>query len=201
MAIKPNEMLEQLVRESRSELQAGKSVTHNPKRRSFLKNSVAMAGGAGALGVASVGAEAAALAVPESNKQMGRPLPVDEYGMPSKFEAKVKRRRSDVLVNKQNFSDWSMTPLQSTPGIVTPNGLFYERHHNGVPDINPDTHVLAIHGMVRKPLQLTMADLMRYPAVSKFYFMECSGNGLTDWLKPSSKTKSKANSSRVPASM
>ncbi len=99
MAIKPNEIMEQLVRESRSELQAGKSVTHNPKRRSFLRNSVAMAGSAGALGVASVGAEAAALAIPESNKQMGRPLPPDEYGLPSKFEAKVKRRRSDVLVN------------------------------------------------------------------------------------------------------
>ena len=29
---------------------------------------------------------------------------------------------------------------------------------------------------------------MRYPSVSKFYFMECSGNGLTDWLKNASTT-------------
>lgn len=29
---------------------------------------------------------------------------------------------------------------------------------------------------------------MRYPSVSKFYFMECSGNGLTDWLKAASRT-------------
>ena len=195
--MKAIERMKQVVSASRAELQARSSMTHSvaapgaatrdnethsTKRRAFLRKSMATAGGAGALGMAGGAALAAPLAIPESNKQMGRPLPPEEYGMPLKFEAHVKRRRTDVLVNRQNFSDWSMTPLQSTPGIVTPNGLFYERHHNGVPDINPDTHVLAIHGMVRQPLQFTMSDLMRYPAVSKFYFMECSGNGLTDWL-------------------
>lgn len=121
-------------------------------------------------------------------RAMGRALPENEYGLPSKYEAHVKRRRSDVLVNKQNFSDWSMTPLHQQLGTVTPNGLIYERHHNGVPDINPDQHRFAIHGMVRQPLVFTMADLMKYPSVSRFQFMECSGNGLTDWLKASSKT-------------
>ena len=186
--MKSIERMKELVTVARSELQARDSVTHNPKRRSFLRDSVAVAGSAGAVGLAGTTATAAPLDIPESNKQMGRPLPPDEYGMPSKFEAQVKRRRSNVLVNRQNFSDWSMTPLQSTPGIITPNGLFYERHHNGVPDIDPDKHVFAIHGMVKQPLQFTMSDLMRYPAISRFYFMECSGNGLTDWLKPSSKT-------------
>ena len=81
-----------------------------------------------------------------------------------------------------------MTPLQHQHGIVTPNGLIYERHHNGTPDIDPKTHKLVIHGMVKQPLVFTMDDLMRYPAVSKFYFMECSGNGLTDWLKVASTT-------------
>ena len=159
-----------IVEASKNELQAGSSMTHNPQRRSFFRNSIAIAGGASALGVSAV-ASGQALPVPESNRQMGRSIPPEEYGLPSKFEAQVKRRRSDILVNRQNFSDWSMTPLQSQPGITTPNGLFFERHHNGVPDINPDTHVLALHGMVRKPLKLSMSDLMRYPSVSKFYFM------------------------------
>ncbi len=181
-----------LVESAQAELQAASSMTHNP-RRNFLRKSMAMAGGAGALGAVglaglSAKAGAATLAIEQSNEQMGRGIPVEEYGVPSKYEAKVKRRRSDVLVNKQNQSDWSMTPLQNAQGIVTPNGLFYERHHNGVPDIDPDQHVLAIHGMVRQPLTFSMSDLMRYPSVSKFYFMECSGNGLTDWLKPASKT-------------
>jgi sulfane dehydrogenase subunit SoxC len=41
---------------------------------------------------------------------------------------------------------------------------------------------------VKQPLEFTMDDLHRYPSVSRFYFLECSGNGLTDWLKPASTT-------------
>jgi len=91
-----------------------------------------------------------------------------------------------VFVNKQNWSDWSMTPLQHQLGIVTPNGLFFERHHAGVPDIDPDKHQLVIHGMVKQPLKFSMSDLMRYPSVSKIIFLECSGNGLADWTKAAS---------------
>ncbi len=45
-----------------------------------------------------------------------------------------------------------MTPLQGQQGIVTPNGVIFERHHAGTPDIDPATHRLVIHGMVRQPL-------------------------------------------------
>jgi sulfane dehydrogenase subunit SoxC len=93
-----------------------------------------------------------------------------------------------VFVNKQNWSDWSMTPLQHQLGILTPNGLFFERHHAGVPDIDPDKHQLVIHGMVKQPLKFSMSDLMRYPSVSKIFFLECSGNGLADWTKAASTT-------------
>ncbi len=176
-----------LVRQSQSELQVGGSISHDPQRRAmFRKSAAALAAGAGA--VVAGKSVAQSLDVPASNRAPGRPLPPNEYGMPSKFEAHVKRRRTDVFVNRQNFSDWSMTPLQHQLGMVTPNGLIYERHHNGVPEINPEEHRFAIHGMVRQPLVFTMSDLMRYPSVTKFYFMECSGNGLTDWLKATSKT-------------
>ena len=73
-------------------------------------------------------------------------------------------------------------------GIVTPNGLIFERHHAGIPEIDPEQHSLVIHGLVRQPLRFTMSDLMRYPAVSRFYFLECSGNTLTDWTKAASTT-------------
>lgn len=182
------EKMQQLVKDSTKEIQASSSMTHDPSRRKMLRNSVAYAGAVGAAGITAGAKAAEGLAVPQSNKEMGRPMPENEYGMPSKFEAHVKRRRTDVLVNKQNYSDWSMTPLHQQHGIVTPNGLIYERHHNGVPDINPDHHKFVVHGMVRQPLEFSMADLMKYPSVSKFYFMECSGNGLTDWLAPKSKT-------------
>lgn len=155
-------------------------------RRKFLRRTGALAGGALATGVSAV--HAAPLAISESSQAFGKPIAVDDYGMPSKYEAHVRRRRSDVLKNRQNFSDWSMTPLQHQHGIVTPNGLFFERHHNGTPDIDPAKHKLVIHGMVKQPLEFTMDALTRYPSVSKFYFLECSGNGLTDWLKAASTT-------------
>jgi len=147
-----------------------------------------MAGGAVAAGSVAGTARAAPLPIPPASQELGRPIPEAMYGMPSKYEAHVARRRTDVLKNRQNFSDWSFTPLQHQHGIVTPNGLFFERHHAGTPDIDPKTHRLAIHGMVKQPLVFTMDDLLRYPSVSRIHFLECSGNGLTDWLKPASTT-------------
>ena len=158
-------------------------------RRIFLSRGIKMAGTAlasGAVGVTA--ASAVPLSVPQSNQGMGKPIPPTEYGIPSTFEKHVVRRRTDVFVNRQNWSDWSMTPLQYQPGIVTPNGLIFERHHGGTPDIDPAQHRLVIHGMVKQPLVFTMDDLVRYPSVSRFHFHECSGNGLADWLKPGSKT-------------
>ena len=136
-------------------------------RRHFLHKGAAMAGSAFAAGTMGAGlARGESLAIPEAGKAMGRPIPAKEYGMPSKFEKDYVRVRTNVFVNRQNHSDWSFTPLQYQQGIVTPNGVVYERHHNGTPDIDPDTHKLVIHGMVKQPLVFTMSDLMRYPSVS-----------------------------------
>jgi len=165
--------------------------TNSPQsqaRRRFLRRGVVLAGATAASATGIAAARAQRLEIPQSNLEMGRMIEPTAYGMPSKFEAHVSRRRSDVLVNKQNWSDWSMTPLQHQLGIVTPNGLFFERHHAGVPDIDPDKHQLVIHGMVKQPLKFSMSDLMRYPSVSRISFLECSGNGLTDWTKAASTT-------------
>ena len=166
-----------IVRDSRNELQRGGSLTHDPRRRTLLGRSAAgvavtVTGGGLIAEEATAQAETAAqpLSVPASNRQLGRPIPESEYGMPSKFEAHVKRRRSDVLKNRQNFSDWSMTPLQHQLGTVTPTGLIYERHHNGVPDIDPEQHQLAIHGMVRQPLLLQHGRSAQVPVGLAFLF-------------------------------
>jgi len=58
----------------------------------------------------------------------------------------------------------------------------------GIPNIDPARHSLIIHGMVDRPMKYTMADLMRFPSVSRFHFIECSGNGLTEWREPKLKT-------------
>src|SRR5665213_1207678 len=62
------------------------------------------------------------------------------------------------------------------------------RNHGGVPKINLAEHRLLVHGMVDSPRVFTIDDLKRYPPVSVLHFIECAGNGLTEWAKPTGKT-------------
>lgn len=70
----------------------------------------------------------------------------------------------------------SGTPHQDLMGVITPSDLHFERHHGGVPEIDPARYSLLIHGMVDRPTVFTLADLKRFPSVSRIHFLECSGN-------------------------
>jgi len=70
----------------------------------------------------------------------------------------------------------SRTPLQDLHGTITPADLHYERHHGGVPVVDPRTYRLVVHGMVDRPLAFTLDDLKRFPAATRTCFLECSGN-------------------------
>ena len=54
------------------------------------------------------------------------------------------------------------TPHHLLNGIITPNGLHFDRSHSGTPDIDPDQHRLLIHGLVKRPLVFTLENLSRY---------------------------------------
>lgn len=75
----------------------------------------------------------------------------------------------------------SQTPLQDLRGSITPSALHFERHHAGIPEIDPAQHRLLIDGLVDRPLVVTMAEIERLPAVSRIYFLECSGNSRVKW--------------------
>jgi sulfane dehydrogenase subunit SoxC len=148
---------------------------------------------------AGAGAAAAALASRQAFAQEGDNLPPaipdwqlhpgaevlsQPYGRPSGFEANVVRRyRHGLPEPPTRLSSFSLTPLQDLSGIVTPNGLHYERHHAGTPTIDPVEHRLIVHGMVEKPLIFAMEDLTRFPSVSRVCFLECSGN-TQNWGAP-----------------
>jgi len=150
------------------------------KRRRFLTRSASVAGTLAAGGVA---ANAAAQEVPPWMKTMGTPMRA--YGTPSKFESSVQRPFASGYAKVTPGAGSSRTPHQSLEGTITPNGLHFERHHNGVPDINPAKHELLIHGMVNRPLVFNLASLSRYPMVSRVHFIECSGNsGANAQAKP-----------------
>ena len=148
------------------------------QRRSFIRGGVA----AGAL-VASASAAAQAsnaTLVPPWTRSLGAPVVTTGYGMPSKHEANVQRRQSPGLTPQPQASI-SFTPLQNLFGIITPSGVHFERHHSGMPEVDPEQHRLMIHGLVKRPLMLTMDDVMRFPSVSRIHFIECGANGGMEW--------------------
>jgi sulfane dehydrogenase subunit SoxC len=106
-------------------------------------------------------------------------MPFSTYGQPSKFEDNVLRYPSVNEAVPGNGVSW--TPLHLMEGVITANGLHFERHHNGVPQINPKKHRLLIHGLVKKDLIFTIDDLLRYPMQSKTCFIECGGNSNAGW--------------------
>ena len=147
------------------ELVAGNGLLH---RRLFLKR------GAAALGVGSLGLMTAAPAsgLPEWMRGPGRGM--SGYGRRSRFEEPV--RRSVLSAKGTTGAGGSWTPLEALEGMITPNPLHFERHHSGIPDIDPDKHRLLIHGLVERELFFDMDALSRYPMVSRIQFIECSGN-------------------------
>lgn len=162
------------------------------ERRQFLKRSLGVAAAASlplpvsqAL-AASNGGGNLAPNVPEWTRSQGAPILSPAYGQPSRFEDGVVRTPTDLTPTKT--SSWSFTPLQDLTGTITPNGLVFERHHGGVPDIDPEQHQLMLHGMVEKPMIFSMAEIKRFPQVSIKRFLECSGNTLTEWKQPTGKT-------------
>ncbi|SDF10629.1 sulfite dehydrogenase [Chitinophaga filiformis] len=100
----------------------------------------------------------------DPTKQVG-PLP-GVLGTRSPFE---HPQRKPSLTSSQ-------TPLQDLYGMITPSDLHFERHHAGVPAIDPNSYELMIHGMVDRPTVFSLADLKRFPSVSRICFIECSGN-------------------------
>jgi len=96
------------------------------------------------------------------------------YGQPSRFEANVERVFTTAPGTTGTGA--SRTPHQLLDGTITPSGLHFERHHSGIPDIDPDRHRLLIHGLVKRPLVFSLETLARYRMESRIAFIECGGN-------------------------
>ena len=156
-----------------------------PERREFLRRTLVL-GGATVATAATVRAGAQDLSrnlppnVPEWQTTLGAPILEHPYGLPSRYEANVKRRESPGLTRTPQ-SSVSFTPLQNLFGIITPSSLHFERHHGGMPEVDPHQHRLMIHGMLANPRIFTVEDVMRFPSVSRIHFIECGANTGMEW--------------------
>ena len=139
-------------------------------RRAFLR---LLALGSGALAACRQKAAETAAKLPSL---LG--APVSTYGERSPF-VKAARQFAETTRTPEQAS--SLTPLADTYGIITPSSLHFERHHSGVPAIDPAAHRLLIHGLVERPLVFAVEELKRLPSTSRIHFLECSGNSGTGW--------------------
>jgi sulfane dehydrogenase subunit SoxC len=156
---------------------------HSPSRRQFLAGA-AVATGAAATGklvhAQAAGPDPLITELQPWQQYLGDGVDARPYGVPSKHEAHVVRRNVPWLT-ADSVSSINFTPLHELEGIITPNGLCFERHHSGVADIAWADHRLMINGLVDNPLVFTMDDLMRFPRENRTYFLECAANTGMEW--------------------
>ncbi len=150
-------------------------------RRGFLTAAAATGGAALAAGAARAQTgDPAITELQDWNQFLGDGVDARPYGFPSEYEAHVKRRNVEWLT-ADPISSVNFTPLHELDGIITPNGLCFERHHAGIAEIDPARHRLMINGLVDTPLVFTMQDLMRFPRENRVYFLECAANSGMEW--------------------
>jgi sulfane dehydrogenase subunit SoxC len=152
----------------------------DPNRRAFFARVISV-----------IGAAAAQMALPSLTTYAGpglpsspQPVPEDPTKVPGAPPSPYGERSTFERAVRLAGSSHSLTPHQDLHGITTPSSLHFERHHNGVPLIDPARHLLLVHGLVERPMIFTMDDLQRFPAVSRFAFIECSGNSGSEWHAP-----------------
>ena len=160
-------------------------------RRDFFKKTAAYS--VSAIAAAAVLAPQTLLAEDDHNivhhtkwgTTLGDELNKHPYGIPSKYEHNVVRRTSSLMSSAGDMhAAVSMCPLHEIEGIITPNGLHFTRTHNGVAHVDPNKYRLMIHGLVEKPLVLTLEQLKRYPSETRTLFLECPANGAAEWKGP-----------------
>src|SRR5262249_51290164 len=91
-----------------------------------------------------------------------------------------------ALVPREKDPDNLEFPFASLNTFLTPNELFYVRNHFAAPKLDADKWRLRVEGAVKKPLELTRAEILKLPARTSPFTLECAGNGRA-FLEPKTK--------------
>src|SRR3989304_2412839 len=143
---------------------AGNGLLH---RRAFLRGGTALAG---VMTGYTLGQSASAQQLADDPWSLGPGVPVPDSGARSRFKKNVLRTLSNPKGEPR--TQHARTPHHLLSGTFTPNGLHFVISHSGAPDIDPATHRLVIHGLVRRPLVFSLDAITRYPLVSRMHFVE-----------------------------
>jgi sulfane dehydrogenase subunit SoxC len=155
-------------------------------RRTLIAGAAAAAGGVLLTNLPGAGAQQAA-STPAAPPSSATTAPTDPTKAPGAPTSAVGSRSPFVHPQRAPIGEitgTSLTPLQDLAGTITPADLHFTRIHAGVPTIDPAKHTLMIHGLVDRPVELSIDDLKRFPAVTRVHFIECSGNGRAAYRTP-----------------
>jgi nitrate reductase (NAD(P)H) len=61
-------------------------------------------------------------------------------------------------------------------GFITPSSLHFVRNHGACPKLDWHTHKIKIHGLVNRPAEIGMEELLSLPSVKVPVTMACAGN-------------------------
>ncbi|MFK5980263.1 MAG: sulfite dehydrogenase [Rhizobiaceae bacterium] len=165
-----------------SDIENSKPANNDVKlgRRQLLAGGLAAGGVAAATTIATAASDPLITEIQDWNRYLGDGVDASPYGKPSEYE-KDTVRRNVAWLTADTQSSINFTPLHKLDGIITPNGVCFERHHGGVAEIDPANHRLMINGLVDNPIVFTMEDIMRFPRENRVYFLECAANSGMEW--------------------
>ncbi len=160
-------------------------MTEKPiSRRTLITGAAAAAGGALLTSVPGEARQAPTLAPPPQATLASSADPTKVPGAPTSAVGTRSPFVAPARAPVGEITGTSLTPLQALTGTITPADLHFTRLHAGTPAIDPAKHTLLIHGLVDRPLELTLADLKRFPSVTRTHFIECAGNGRAAYRTP-----------------
>lgn len=185
-----------MIDDNRPELEDQSPTRDGITRRDLLAGAAGAVGGAVLAGLpalaaaqqgAKAGAKGAAKAAATDVANPLPPIPDDPtkvLGTPTAPVGTRSRFFTPVRSPTGQVTGTSLTPLQDLTGTITPADLHFERHHGGIPQIDPARHSLMIHGLVDHPTIFSVEDIKRFPQVTRLHFVECSGNGRSVYREP-----------------
>jgi sulfite oxidase len=81
------------------------------------------------------------------------------------------------LLQLNGYAIDAETPLDLLTDYLTPNELFFVRHHWRPLPPDPKRWALVVDGQVERPLGLSLSELKRMPATTLTCVLQCAGNG------------------------
>jgi sulfite oxidase len=92
-------------------------------------------------------------------------------------------KRDDMLVHDEEPFNAEPPPAALAGRTMTPIAAFYSRNHGPVPDLDPASWRLSIHGLVDREVVLSLAELQRnFAPRTEVVTLECAGNRRAELL-------------------